>query len=134
MKNNLLFVYGTLRKGHGNHYLLEDCKQVSALASIRADLYLSGRLPMIFEGDGKTYGEVYEIPDEATWRRLDGLEGHPTWYERREVDAEILPDKTLTFKVWAYFMNGGPYPGLEKAESGDYNTELGGGYRIRELQ
>ncbi len=113
--NNLLLVYGTLRSGMGNHPLMGGCSEVG-VATIKARLHLAGWLPMIFEGEGKVVGEIYEIPDAETWRQLDSLEGHPNWYERREVDADL---NGKTVKVWAYFMTGDPREGTY-VESGDY--------------
>ena len=128
--NNLLVVYGTLRKGHGNHYLMEDCAPVAEGATVKATLYLSGLLPMIFEGEDTVLGEIYEIPSLEKWKRLDALEGHPDWYERREVDA-TNPKDGSTVKVWVYFMKGESYEGLHRSPTGDYNTDAMGN-RIRE--
>ena len=121
MDNNLLFVYGTLRDGMPNHPLMGGCNLVMPKAVINAKLFLGGWLPMIFEGEGRVVGEVYEIPDAEKWRRLDSLEGHPDWYQRRLVDAITGPDDPPT-KVWAYFMNDHhDYPGLKYVEDGDYS-------------
>jgi gamma-glutamylcyclotransferase (GGCT)/AIG2-like uncharacterized protein YtfP len=120
-KNNLLFVYGTLRQGMGNHPLLGGCSYLGK-GRIQAKLYLSGWLPMIYPGDGVTIGEVYEIPDQEKWHRLDSLEGHPDWYERRLVPVTFEDGDEAT--VWAYFMCDG-YPTATYVESGDYAKERG---------
>ena len=100
-ENSLLFVYGTLRKGFNNHGLIED-KPFITEAVIEGSLILEGWLPMVFPGPGLVVGEIYQIDDVDSWRRLDRLEGHPGWYNRREVDATDADGKA--YRVWVYFM------------------------------
>lgn len=100
-----VFVYGTLKEGHGNHaaYFKENDG-----ARLLGRCYISGGyimrnlgfFPCVFKTDAdvsnKIVGEVYHI-DEQTLDALDCLEGHPNWYERSHVDT---PWK----KAWCYFM------------------------------
>lgn len=82
-----VFVYGTLKKGFGNHAILreskfvkEDMLPISALSGIG--------FPFATFTDDPTApllkGEIYEVTDESTLRRLDMLEGSPDWYVRTE--------------------------------------------------
>lgn len=80
----LVFVYGTLKRGHRNHDWLMG-------ASFRGDAVLPGAVlhdlgpfPMAISGDGQVIGEVYAV-DEAGLARLDHLEGCPRLYERKEM-------------------------------------------------
>lgn len=121
-ETSLLLVYGTLRYGMPNNRLMKDLVE-HGRATVKGTLYLSGFLPMLGKGEDTVVGEVYEIPDEARWDRLDVLEGHPNWYQREVVDA--LREDGQTVRVWVYFMR----PELletehrkVRLESGDYTA------------
>jgi len=93
-RNTLVAVYGTLRKGNGNHRLLEnaDYKGTYTTEPIY-NLYSLGGFPGLKEG-GKTavVMEVYAVnPEEA--RRVDGLEGYTpggndnTFYDKIQIET-----------------------------------------------
>ena len=95
-----VFVYGTLRRGEQNHYLLEARKPLRVgRTEARFTLVSLGPYPAMIEG-GETavLGEVYDV-DPLTLAALDELEDHPTFYQRRpirlddggEVLAYLLP-------------------------------------------
>jgi len=87
-------VYGTLRKGFNNHHLLLSAKFVSEMILPGFDMYSMGGFPACAFGSGKIYAEIYDV-DKPTLDRLDRLEGHPDWYERKCVPT-ILGD------IWIY--------------------------------
>jgi len=101
-----VFVYGTLKDGHGNHgYYLAGNPAVSKLGRcyISGDyrMYSNGAFPMVTRGSDQDrvshiVGEVYEI-DEHTLDSLDALEGHPDWYCREKVETPFK-------KAWVYLM------------------------------
>lgn len=76
-----VFVYGTLRKGFGNHRLLEH-PEVKFIGkdSIRARMYTShwGYPYIVFSQSNKdrVIGEVYEVPYKLVKGSLDRLEGY----------------------------------------------------------
>jgi gamma-glutamylaminecyclotransferase len=107
----LLFVYGTLRKGCSNHYLLDgatflgDGKTVDRFYMVgrlnfELDEFEDGRypprqllFPYIFKDalrDSKECvqitGELYEVSDELC-AEIDKHEGHPDIYKRTEIDV-----------------------------------------------
>lgn len=101
-----VFVYGTLKRGHPNHGILEK-------SDFLGPCYLDGRYRLCDLGyypglcrtpadiTGRIFGEVYRV-DMETLTSLDLLEGHPTFYERQKVNtpwksawAYILPDEYL---------------------------------------
>jgi len=95
----LVFVYGTLRKGFGNHRLLEH-PQVEFVCedSIRAKMYTAhwGYPFIVFSQSNKdrVVGEVYEVPYSLVINRLDHLEGyqgsktrHNLYYRKRAFTA-----------------------------------------------
>lgn len=94
MQNNRVFVYGTLRKGFGNHRLLEDSTFVDN-AVIRGEMRHLGGFPGVhLHGNDQVHGEIYEVTEDVMFR-LDRLEGHPNFYERQIVDSSKGP-------VWVY--------------------------------
>ena len=87
---SLLAVYGTLKKGYGNHRLIEDCKFVKEYKLKNIQLYNLGFYPgaKIEETKIPAMAEVYEIPPER-WESLDWLEGVPHHYRRYKNKNEI---------------------------------------------
>ncbi|MGA2226610.1 MAG: gamma-glutamylcyclotransferase family protein [Syntrophobacteraceae bacterium] len=101
-RTHLAFVYGTLRKGQGNHYLLDRSKFLgNAKTKMRYALYGSG-VPFLSRtrAISQVIGEVYSI-DDATLKRLDQLEGHPDAYKREQAEV-VLQDGTELI-AWIYF-------------------------------
>lgn len=84
MKNiHTVFVYGTLKKGFGNHRLLEDAEYVgdAETTSDTYTMYNLGSFPGVKEGGStRVTGEVYKVNDEEL-ASLHRLEGHPTFYK-----------------------------------------------------
>ena len=75
--DHYVFVYGTLRKHEGNHYLMKDAKFVAEQAWTNGLLYDTGLgYPAVKESKmGKVYGELYLVTD-AQLQKLDVLEGY----------------------------------------------------------
>ena len=104
-----IFVYGTLRKGQVNHYLLADmgASYVGDFATAKA-YYMVGlrslAYPYVIEDymgkSGPVYGEVYSISEEGI-AFLDRLEGHPHNYIREEVD---LVNRDGELKAYMYIL------------------------------
>lgn len=96
-----VFVYGTLKKHHPNHRLLQAGSAVFLGPHVTAPVFKMvscGGYPGVLEGGSTTiHGEVYEV-DEITMSRLDSLEGYPTYYNRKQID-------TSHGKAWIYIIN-----------------------------
>lgn len=104
LENNVVAVYGTLKRGHGNHKAyLEDSKYIGkGVTKDKYPLIISG-LPYLIEKKGKGHHvevEVYKVDDD-TLRRLDALEGHPNWYERKQITIRMSNGAEAT--AWIYF-------------------------------
>jgi gamma-glutamylcyclotransferase (GGCT)/AIG2-like uncharacterized protein YtfP len=102
-----VFVYGTLKKGLGNHRRLDnDDSTYLGRAHIKGNYCMVDLgFPAVIDFENNVpddincvpiIGEVWQI-SAAVLDSLDMLEGHPLFYTRRKVD-------TLTFKkAWCYF-------------------------------
>jgi gamma-glutamylcyclotransferase (GGCT)/AIG2-like uncharacterized protein YtfP len=78
----LVFVYGTLKRGHGNHHWLAEASFQGEAVLPNVVLHDLGPFPMAVPGEGLVRGEVYAV-DAAGLARLDRLEGYPRLYDRR---------------------------------------------------
>jgi gamma-glutamylcyclotransferase (GGCT)/AIG2-like uncharacterized protein YtfP len=98
-----VFVYGTLKKGYHNHYLLKDAKYLGKNLTLPSFTMLNlGAFPgVVFGGNTPIHGEVYEV-DEATFARLDRLEGYPNFYNRTEIITQYG-------SAWMYHLNREEY-------------------------
>lgn len=79
-----VFVYGTLKKGFYNHYLLGGAPLVdSGQYLLPFSMKSVGAFPALDPEDhiSRIYGEIYDV-EEHVLTKLDYLEGHPDWYER----------------------------------------------------
>ena len=94
-----VFVYGTLKDGYSNNYLLEQSRLIGeAVTPAEYTMHSVGAFPAVSEG-GETaiVGEVWDV-DGETFRRLDQLEGYPEFYDRRVIN-------TTRGEAWMYYIN-----------------------------
>ena len=92
-----VFVYGSLRQGFHNHYLLEKSEQLYDDAVIAGTMASLGGFPCVTtNGNNQIHGEIYSVDDE-TLARLDRLEGHPSIYCREIVHSS-------KGDVWVYLI------------------------------
>ena len=99
MNKEIVFVYGTLKEGCSNHYLLEHSSFINNAGLNGVMMVNLGHYPaLLLKGNTLAQGEVYEV-DEKTLRSLDRLEGHPIYYERKKVEL------TTGQWAWVYFLN-----------------------------
>jgi len=106
-EESLVFVYGTLKRGFGNHHLLSESRFVGqAVTKEKYSLYEAG-IPFVIENEPVSHisGEVYAV-DEKTLARLDCLEGHPDWYCRKSVDVSVNTSQGgQMLEAWIYFFS-----------------------------
>jgi gamma-glutamylaminecyclotransferase len=97
----LVAVYGSLKRGFGNHRLLEQAQFVGVgetppIYQMRG----AGRsYPGIFSGDSRVQVEVFSVTDSEL-KRLDQLEGHPSFYNREVTN--ILLDSGEALPAFIY--------------------------------
>jgi gamma-glutamylcyclotransferase (GGCT)/AIG2-like uncharacterized protein YtfP len=135
-KNTLVAVYGTLRRGYGNHSLLGDSPLVGVGRTVKEFLMLASGFPVCLENDDsgtpttQVTVEVYDVGlssnPEQIMRRLDNLEGHPDWYERKETECLVTPEgwnAQIHTRPWMYIMPGtrDDFRSWTHVPSGDYS-------------
>jgi gamma-glutamylcyclotransferase (GGCT)/AIG2-like uncharacterized protein YtfP len=83
----LLFVYGSLKRGQRAHHLLEGLDWLGEAWLPGACLHDLGPFPMAVPGEGRIRGEVYGVGD-ADLEALDRYEGVPRLFERHWLSLE----------------------------------------------
>ena len=79
----LVGVYGTLKQGKHNHFLMGKSKYLGNGFIEGIGVTDSDSFPYAYEVKGaKVRVEMYEV-EKPIMSRLDTLEGHPIWYERK---------------------------------------------------
>jgi gamma-glutamylcyclotransferase (GGCT)/AIG2-like uncharacterized protein YtfP len=90
-----VFVYGTLRRGHRNHCLLEKSAFVGEAATLRPYwMVATGAFPVVLDAVPADFGfpplavagEIYHV-DDATLEQLDRLEDKGRVYDRKVTDV-----------------------------------------------
>lgn len=118
-RQHLVFVYGTLRKTHENHPLLEDAFSygVGSTQNNYA-MYMVGSYPYVTSVEPRypIVGELYAVDDD-TLAKLDKMEGHPHYYTRRQTTVIIDGEE---YTAWMYFRD--PHGTL--MPTGDYNAAV----------
>lgn len=129
-----IFVYGTLRPGERNHFLVEPALvEVQAAEMAGLELWHMGPYPMATEGLGRVRGELLTLDAEqypATLARLDELESvnphAPTtpgglyWRARRTV---ILPGCGISSPLaWVYLADAAQAGQGTRIGSGDWKS------------
>lgn len=78
---DLLFVYGTLKRGLNNHHQLGDAPFLGEVEMPGVCLHDLGPFPMAIAADGVARGELYGV-DAERLAHLDRFEGVPRLYQR----------------------------------------------------
>ena len=103
-----VFVYGTLKRGYGNNYLLNDAYFVSKAVTTQKWRMFDAGFPVLRDRDRDqphlnafATGEVYHFKDVAILQRLDRLEGEGRMYHRTLINVQ-LEEYNAKIKVFAY--------------------------------
>lgn len=98
-----VFVYGTLRRGHSNHALLEMSKFIGEAKTLRTYwMITTGVFPVVLDAVPADFGlpplavagEIYHV-DDATLEQLDLLEREGRSYDRKVTDVYEAGHKVL---------------------------------------
>ena len=108
MPTQLVMVYGSLLEGLHNHSVLNYSGMVGyhKTDSIYTMISLGGFPGVLKRGKTSIKGEVYEV-DLNTFKALDRLEGHPTFYHRELID-------TPYGEAWIYILTDHYQHGIKK--------------------
>ncbi|TCS84506.1 gamma-glutamylcyclotransferase [Tepidibacillus fermentans] len=107
--NNRVFVYGTLREGESNHFLIKDYVQSSQKAIMRGWMVNLGSYPAVITGKGIILGELIELnnPEEA-FAVMDRLEEYygkgseMNYYDRIETTVMTEDGKQENCEVYVF--------------------------------
>jgi gamma-glutamylcyclotransferase (GGCT)/AIG2-like uncharacterized protein YtfP len=98
----LIFVYGTLRRGFCNHHLLRRGEFVGTGETVpRLVMHVAGGVPFASDAEAAypLRGEVYAV-DRVTLAELDRLEDHPNWYVRTPIGVRLDDGTTLAAEIY----------------------------------
>lgn len=115
MDETLVAVYGTLKRGHGNHIrILSNAFYVGRGVSLDKFILFGEdtSFPYIFNPFGEHPSghlsvEIFKV-DQETLERCDSLEGHPNWYRREkrffiaDADEQVVPFRGIYMEAWLY--------------------------------
>jgi gamma-glutamylaminecyclotransferase len=100
LSKTILFLYGTLKRGHKNHYLLSGQRSLGEAATEpRYRLYDLGPYPGLVEGAASglaVTGELWEV-DAVCLANLDEFEGVPALYVREQVAMQGVAGPVQTY-------------------------------------
>lgn len=110
--DHLVFVYGSLKRGHSNNPLLSGATYIKTSTTKQSNFHMVsfGAFPGVVDSPSGGYfieGEVYEVNDSIL-RRLDILESNGSFYTRRLVDIDGMDEP-----CWMYILNRRGYDGLD---------------------
>lgn len=112
--SELVFVYGTLRRGGSNHHRMTGSEFVSR-ASVAGQLYKVGWYPgLVLGGAGRVMGELFRVSPELL-AALDFYEGEE--YERILYSVMAANSRTMEANVWKWDR---PIETLEVIAGGDW--------------
>lgn len=99
MNKHIIFVYGTLRHGGSNHYMLAGSEFLGPhWTAPRFTMFRLGQFPAVVpRGETAIAGEVYRIDDDV-FGLLDELECYPQVFSRQRID-------THAGDAWMYLYN-----------------------------
>lgn len=106
-----IFVYGTLKRRHGNHGVLGNSVFLGEAVSVSKEFSMfDGGFPFVSDGfpgehNGSIVGELYETDNKSILSNLDRLEGVPYLYVKREIDVTTLDG--ITYQATMYVASAG---------------------------
>ncbi len=131
-----VLVYGTLMRGHANHYILQNSRYVGEGVLNDYGLYnVIPRYPgIVYKPGARVKGEVYDI-DASTLSRLDHLEGEGFLYKRQSVVINCNGKKVEAFTyVWLRDVCESDYVPFEELPWRKVSREIGKKGGVSECQ
>jgi len=109
MNKHKVFVYGSLKKGFGNHRIIENSTFIGEAVTKDSDFQMIsfGGFPGVVrrpEFINRVHGELYEVDDKAL-RHMDMLESNGMFYNRDELDFFTLSQPSMVIHTaWVYLL------------------------------
>lgn len=115
-----LFVYGTLRSGYCNHFLVNSCTFKGKAKSVEKYAFFTKEFPFVNSRIPTSHvsGEIYEISDCSVLEKLDELEEHPIVYRRSYCKVALESGEIV--EVQMYFNDNYNTDDAEMVVSGDF--------------
>lgn len=110
-RRHLVFVYGTLKEGCHNNYLLEGSTKVGPAQTCRPYHVTCVGFPIAYRGGPAmkpVLGELW-LTDSQTLAQMDRLEGVPRHYQRTSTKVALVPGYVLN--AWMYTQPPGRWHG-----------------------
>lgn len=103
LDDNLVAVYGTLKKGYHNYWAyLNNSKHLGKGETLNKYPLIINGLPYLIDEVDKGHKvevDVFAVSNTKL-KELDTLEGHPNWYQRRQIPISV---KGKIVTCWVYF-------------------------------
>lgn len=101
----LMFVYGTLRRGYGNHRYMRGSTFLGMAKTVDAFTLYQHGIPYVnaVKATCPIVGEVYRVPS-SDLPAVDRLESHPHGYTRRETPVR-MEETGAVVTAWLYFFD-----------------------------
>ena len=138
----LIGVYGTLKRYGSNYdYHLADSIYVGKANTVEKYPMLIQGIPYVLDKPGVGHHidiELFLVDRKTCLPSIDRLEGHPTWYERRQAEV-ILEDMSTILTPYIYFNDtvkdeGEHHKTFTQEVYGFYDNPLLGGIEYYECQ
>ncbi len=129
----LLFVYGSLKKGFDNHHLL------SKYAKRLGKAITVGKFGMFEDSFGnypylipvpqmRIHGELFEIHRKELLEKLDMFEGYPDYYERKKI---LVKTHKGTFRAFVYIQ---PHTAIPQGQKPLREWKADTDYKVKQLE
>lgn len=111
---NIVFVYGSLKKGFINNSRLKNAEFIGSAKTVeKYEMYRSshGNWPYLIKDHGLgslIKGEVYSLSDNLL-KVIDEFEGHPDYYKRELVKVKLTESEEV-IEAFIYFFTENDRP------------------------
>ncbi len=129
----MLFVYGSLKKGFDNHHLLsKHAKRIGkAITMSKFGMFEDsfGNYPYLIPvPQMRIHGELYEIRRKELLEKLDKFEGYPEYYERKKI---LVKTHKGTVRAFVYIQ---PHTAIPKGQKPLREWKADTDYKVKQLE
>lgn len=129
----MLFVYGSLKKGFDNHHLLsKHAKRIGkAITMSKFGMFEDsfGNYPYLIPvPQMRIHGELYEIQRKELLEKLDRFEGYPEYYERKKI---LVKTHRGTVRAFVYIQ---PHTAIPQGQKPLREWKADTDYKVKQLE